>query len=134
MPTQTIQEPKLLFFNMKKTKSYLGFIILSCLIIGLGIFLLLINLNKSVVLSIEPPITSVSTPEPVVLTQISPDGTHTVSLSTISGITEILVNNEVIIRKDVDPGVELQVPFNTWSPDDKYFFFLLNPIFFQSKA
>ena len=116
------QVQKLLFFNMKKTKSYLGFIILSCFIVGLELCLLLINLNKSVVMSIESPTAPMSTPKPVVHSQISPDGTHTVGLSTISDTTEIKVNNEVVSRKPVDPGVELLVPFNTWSPDDKYFF------------
>lgn len=107
---------------MKKTKSYLGFIVMFCTIIGLGLFLVLINLNKSVVLSVEPPITSQPVLEPVKLSQVSPDGTHTVSLSTISGITEILVNDEVVIRRPVESGLDLLIPFNTWSPDDKYFF------------
>lgn len=122
MLMQTIQEQKLLFFSMKRTKSHLGFIILSCFIIGLGLFQLLIKSNRSAVLSIEPPIVPISTPKPVVLSQISPDGTHTVSLNTVSDSTEIMINNEVVVQRPVEVGIDLEIPFNTWSPDDKYFF------------
>ena len=71
----------------------------------------------SPVLSIEPP-----SPTPTPVAQISPDGTHTVELRVQEGQTEISVNGQLIATRPGDSGRELRVPFNTWSPDDKYFF------------
>lgn len=51
--------------------------------------------------------------------QISPDGTHMVKLKKRGRETEILVNEQKVANLS---GSELLIPFNTWSPDNKYFF------------
>lgn len=61
-------------------------------------------------------------PTPVAREQVSPDGTRSVSLKTQGEQVEIRVNDQLIATKRVGKGEEYMAPFNTWSPDNKYFF------------
>lgn len=109
---------------MQKTKPYLGYIFIVSFVAALGIFLFQMNKKESAVMSIEPPaIAAVASPEPTAIpSQISPDGSSTVSLKTIGNTTEIMVNDEVVATRPNESSPHLLIPFNTWSPDDKYFF------------
>lgn len=105
---------------MQKQKIFFRLILLG-LIAGLGMYGYARYQREravpSPVLSIAP-----TSPTPTPVAQISPDGTHTVELKTVGDKTEILVNGQLIVTRLGNSGGELRVPFNTWSPDDKYFF------------
>jgi hypothetical protein len=62
------------------------------------------------------------TPAPTSLTQISGDGTRTLAIEKIGELVELSVNQEMIATKRVDPRSVVRIPFNTWSPNNKYFF------------
>ena len=108
---------------MKKSKSFFGYLLFLSFVVGLLVYLLQMNRNRSVVLSIEPeaPIVQ-ATPIPTPISQVSPDGTYTVTLKTKGDLHEILVNDALISTRSMESGTSLSIPFNTWSPDDKYFF------------
>lgn len=108
---------------MKKNKSVFGYLFLSGILVGFFMYLYLVNQRGSVVLSVEtPPQQFQVPPTPSPLAQISPDGTHMLSLKTKGDLTELYVNDEVISTRTMEPGTVLSIPFNTWSPDNKYFF------------
>lgn len=110
---------------MKKNKSIFGYTLLSGFVIGFLVLIYQINRSRSVVLSVEtPPVTAhaQASPVPTHMAQISPDGTHTVTLRTKGDLSEILVNEKLIATRSMEPDTILGVPFNTWSPDNKYFF------------
>jgi hypothetical protein len=83
-------------------------------------------------LSMQVP-TVVIAPKITVSSQISPDGTKKVIMkvtqnfdgtSTYDFLTanENDVNETKIFTKILDASSNMTIPFNTWSPDDKYFF------------
>lgn len=66
-------------------------------------------------------------------TQISSDGTQTVTIQTVQSklgpqTDNILTANSTtpVWSKTLGPGETLSIPFNTWSPDNNYFFLLDN--------
>lgn len=73
------------------------------------------------------------TPEITVSSQISPDGTKKVIMKTTQNTDntktyELLTsdengaNEQYIFTKILNSSDSMTIPFNTWSPDDKYFF------------
>jgi hypothetical protein len=110
---------------MLKNKSGSVFIFVLVLVVGLGTFLFQTyqkhEANAADVLVVGVP-SPIPTPTPVITSQVSPDGTHTVTLRVKGEVVEILVNDQVVTTRRVEPGVELVIPFNTWSPDNKHFF------------
>lgn len=113
---------------MKTIKSLWPFVLLSP-IVGAGIYFIgnyqRARVNPSLVLSVTPPTPS---PTPKAKDQVSPDGTQTVMLTTMGEQIKIFVNDQQISTKRIGPGEEFLVPFNTWSPNNKYFFLNLKKI------
>jgi hypothetical protein len=72
--------------------------------------------------------TLVFTPAISTTSQISPDGTRKVSIDIVgnqdgSKTYEVLVDNSpVIFSKTLPTGESISIPYNTWSPDNTYFF------------
>jgi hypothetical protein len=65
-----------------KNKS-ISYLLATSFVVGFLVYLFQMNRNRSVVLSIEPEVPTVqASPAAVALPQVSPDGTHTVTLST----------------------------------------------------
>lgn len=93
----------------------------------MALVIVLVGLTSLVMVQYQTPRVAVVTlppapPSPIPLEsseQISPDGTHTVKLKKSGRETEILVNEQ---RVESMRDRELAIPFNTWSPDNKYFF------------
>lgn len=110
---------------MLKNKSGSVFILVLVLFVGLGAFLFQTyqkhRATAADVLLVVPP-SPAPTDAPVTKSQVSPDGTHTVTLKTKGEVTEILVNDQVVATRRVVPEAKLSLSFNTWSPDNKYFF------------
>lgn len=82
---------------------------------------------------VGPSPTIVFEPKVVVSSQISPDGAMKLTMKItsnengtktyaffISNGTE--VNDRAVFSKTLDTGKSMTIPFNTWSPDNKYFF------------
>lgn len=89
------------------------------------------NINSSNSSVLVP--TEVLTPEVTTSSQISPDGTKKVIMKTTQDrdgtkiydffVSDENVSNEKhIFTKTLDSLSSMSIPFNTWSPDDKYFF------------
>ena len=94
-------------------------------------------LNPPTVIDHVPTPTATATPEPkkqaTVNSQISSDGKKMVRVKGIQNgdgstdytisVTDSEGNNEkVLFREAVAAGETITIPFNTWSPNDKYFF------------
>jgi hypothetical protein len=81
-----------------------------------------------------PPAVVVSGPTQTSATsQISSDGTQSVTIQTVQNklgpqTDNILTANSTtpVWSKTLSPGESLSIPFNTWSPDNNYFFLLDN--------
>lgn len=56
------------------------------------------------------------------LSQVSGDGVATVSIKQAGELAEIIVDGKMILTKKTEPSRQLSVPYNAWSPDNKYFF------------
>lgn len=107
---------------MLKNKSLvLPFLLIAGFVSGALILLYRSNQAIPVVLSVERPLPPAS-PSPTPVSQISPDGTHTLSLKAKGEKTEIIVNEKPISSLTDTNFEDLSIPFNTWSPDNKYFF------------
>lgn len=89
--------------------------------------------QKTPAFTVSPLPTTPALPKPQIISQISSDGTkevimkktynkdntQTYTFSTTDG----LGNNEMVIfSKILDDTKTMSIPFNTWSPDNKYFF------------
>lgn len=100
------------------TKNKIWIIVLAIVLVGLtSLVVVQYQTPKVAVVTLPSP-----TPSPLPSEsseQISPDGTHTVKLKKSGKETEIMVNGQMVESMS---GSEFTIPFNTWSPDNKYFF------------
>ncbi|MEI6690342.1 MAG: hypothetical protein WCL07_01185 [bacterium] len=64
----------------------------------------------------------IPSPTPTVFKQESPDGSKTVQLKFENKNYQIYVNDQAIEAGDLALTDQFSIPFNTWSPDNKYFF------------
>lgn len=107
-----------------------------------GVFIAAYNNNylpKSNIFSIIPTTIETETPaitplaQPKSTSQISPDGTKKVIMRTVSTEDNIQTylfstadnsgtNEQAVFKKNLDITKTMTIPFNTWSPDNKYFF------------
>lgn len=108
---------------MKNKKITLVLNIFLALFVGLVLIILLkyrfssLSINSVVSIPSDAPL-----PTPTTVSQISPDGTYTITINTLNGESIIYVNEKVIMTKIFGMLGEISIPFNTWSPDNKYFF------------
>ena len=83
--------------------------------------------------NISIPIVSTETPSQNVFSQISPDGTKKVVMQVtrnpdntstydFSAMDGNEANEQHVFSKTLDSSRSMTIPFNTWSPDNKYFF------------
>ena len=70
------------------------------------------------IMAVEP----LPTPTARVMEQVSPDGRMMVSVNIKGEQAGIWVGDLMLMTKRLEPEEELLVPFNAWSPDNKYFF------------
>lgn len=83
--------------------------------------------------AISPLPTAPVLPKPQISSQISSDGTKQVIMKTtynkdntqtyaFSTADDTGINEQIIFSKTLDSTKTMNIPFNTWSPDNKYFF------------
>ena len=99
------------------------------LITAIGSIFLLIqksNQKNYLTTAIKLPTTIVA--EDVPLSQISPDGTKTLTMNTSTSDNQVTYsfftnsNPEISFTKTLTKASKFSIPFNTWSPDNKYVF------------
>lgn len=93
-----------------------------------GAFFVANNLNKQspVASQAAPPNLPILAAEPQATTQISPDGKEALTMkketSGDSTTYSFTTQKGFLFTKTVSKGVTFSIPFNTWSPDNKYVF------------
>lgn len=94
------------------------------LLMSLGFFWLKANQRVSPpILAVTEPTASLERrPSAIPSSQISPDGAATLTLKTNGDTVSIMANDLLVANIRLSPNERLLLPFNTWSPDDKYFF------------
>lgn len=124
-----------------KPRYFIGLCAVICLAIGIGLAIALLSMLRSpsgapqviVMPNIPAPSPTATSTTTVATSWVSPDGTKTLVMKTqpshgglttysFSVNTSATASGQVIYKKTVDAKTLLSIPFNAWSPDDKYFF------------
>lgn len=94
-----------------------------------GIVTSLLWLRQKTVAIPKPPVLVVNVPIPSISPSrvhqvVSPDGAQTLHLTIKDAMARLLVNDREVMTKKLPEGAGIVLPFNAWSPDNKYFFVL----------